>query len=561
MVLAAMDWKGGPPPPEFVGFSLEYREPGGDRFFAVKNRLNFLDPNGKVVRGSVSTLLAPIQMFRWVHFPRSADLAGAFTYKVKPVFMNLQNELSYGEAQEADIELRRETYPGQLNVGFTRGFVSSQAFVDRYESVAPIATLLPPKADDGVTFQPTHPKAEEALAWMGFESRRNLLELLDQAIVDQADVYVVAYDLSERVIIEKLQAIGPRLKILIDDSGSHKPPHSGESQAEALLVASAGRDNIRRQHMGGLQHNKVVVVDGPTVKKAVGGSTNFSWRGFFVQANNAVIVSGEKAIAPFKQAFEAYWSNGNQVAAFAGSPAAEWTDLGLDGIDARVAFSPHNATNALLAEVAKDVRTTRSSLFFSMAFLYQTPGPTRDAFKAVMSREEVFVYGISDKAVEELDPAQASQSRLPKAAGLDLVKPDGAIAPVSPQALKENVPEPFNKEPTGGGGNRMHHKFIVIDFDKPSARVYLGSYNFSKAADLTNGENLLVVRDRKVATAYMVEALRIFDHYRFRVAQMDARKARTVLALKRPPRVAGETPWFDPFYTVPIKARDRLLFA
>ena len=89
----------------------------------------------------------------------------------------------------------------------------------------------------------------------------------------------------------------------------------------------------------------------------------------------------------------------------------------------------------------------------------------------------------------------------------------------------------------------------------------LQHHNFSKAADLTNGENLLVIRDRKVATAYMVEALRIFDHYRFRLAQTDAKKAKTVLALKRPPRSPGETPWFDPFYTVPIKARDRLLFA
>jgi len=43
------------------------------------------------------------------------------------------------------------------------------------------------------------------------------------------------------------------------------------------------------------------------------------------------------------------------------------------------------------------------------------------------------------------------------------------------------VPEPFKSEPSGGG-TRMHHKFTVIDFDKPTARVYLGSYNFSTPA-------------------------------------------------------------------------------
>ena len=37
--------------------------------------------------------------------------------------MDADDELSYGEPQEVAIELRRETYPGLLNVAFTRGFV------------------------------------------------------------------------------------------------------------------------------------------------------------------------------------------------------------------------------------------------------------------------------------------------------------------------------------------------------------------------------------------------------------------------------------------------------
>ena len=45
----------------------------------------------------------------------------------------------------------------------------------------------------------------------------------------------------------------------------------------------------------------------------------------------------------------------------------------------------------------------------------------------------------------------------------------------------------------------MHHKFVVIDFDKPTARVYMGSYNFSTPADTKNGENLLLIRDRRIA--------------------------------------------------------------
>jgi phosphatidylserine/phosphatidylglycerophosphate/cardiolipin synthase-like enzyme len=107
----------------------------------------------------------------------------------------------------------------------------------------------------------------------------------------------------------------------------------------------------------------------------------------------------------------------------------------------------------------------------------------------------------------------------------------------------------------------LHHKFVVIDFDKPTARVYFGSYNFSQAADRSNGENLVAIRDQRVAVSYMIEALRIFDHYHFRVLQLTAKKKKKQIVLLRPPRKAGEKPWFDEDYTEPRKARDRQLFA
>ncbi len=543
MALLAMNWRRGKPPADFAGFAIEYKEPGGDRFFALKNRVAFSTKDGEVNPAKLSTMLSPIQKFRWVHFPRNANMDGEFLYRVTPVFMNAQDELSYGDPQEVAIELRRETYPGQLNVTYTRGFVSSQAFVDTYEKIAPVKTLIPAKADEGLDFEPTHPKTEQALAWMGFEAREEILATLDEAIKDKAQVRVVAYELNLPEMVERLEKIGTRLKIVIDDSANHKKPHTAESQAAARLVESAGEDNVKRQHMGQLQHNKTIVVDGPTVKKVVCGSTNFSWRGFYVQANNAVILQGAKPVEVFTAAFDDYWDN---ESAFKTTDSAELTKLALTGIDARVAFSPHAASNALLKTIATDIRdNTTSSLFFSLAFLYQTPGPMLNAIKKVSDDDDIFVYGISDRAV----------------GGLDILRPDGNVSPVFPAALAKNVPEPFKKEPTGGGGVRMHHKFVVIDFDKPSARVYLGSYNFSDTADTKNGENLVIIRDRRVAVSYTIEALRIFDHYHFRVVQQEAKKARKKLHLAKPPRQRGEKPWWDEDYTDARKIKDRELFA
>jgi hypothetical protein len=545
MALLAMNWKRATPPDDFVGFAIEYKEPGGDRFFPLKNRLSFPGPAGATNPNRLSTRLSPIQKFRWVHFPRNAHFDGEFVYRVTPVFMNAADELSYGEVQEAAIELRRETYPGRVNVAFTRGFVSSQAFVDRYESAGPIRTLLPASADEGLTFVPTHPKAVEALAWMGFEAREAILKVLDRAIADStARVGVIAYDLGEPGIVSRLEQLGSRVRVIVDDDGPHGEEGSAETQAEARLVASAGRENVKRQHMGKLQHNKLIVVNGSDVQAAVCGSTNFSWRGFFVQANNAVVISGRNQIKPFLDAFEAYWQH-DDVPGFGATASARLGDVALGPIDVQVGFSPYAAVNAQLAKIADDIRTTKSSLFYSLAFLYQTPGRIRDAIEAMTNDEKVFVYGISDRRV----------------GGLNLQKPDGNIAPVRPAALRKNVPEPFKAEPTGGGGNRMHHKFVVIDFDKPTARVYLGSYNFSSSADSKNGENLLLIRNRRIAVSYVVEAIRLFDHYHFRVTQEEAKTESRPLVLKRPPRLPDEKPWWNEDYTDPRKIRDRELFA
>ncbi len=545
MALLGMNWRHGRPPHDFVGFAIEYREPDGDRYYALKNRLGFPTPAGGADPNALSTRLSPIQKFRWVHFPRNASLSGEFRYRVTPVFMNDRDELSYGDSQEAAVALQGETCPGVLNVAFTRGFVSSQAFVDRYASTGSIATLLPARADDGLTFHPTHPKEEEALRWMGFEARQVILDVLDEAIADAgAQVRMVAYDLNEPEIVSRLARLGERLRIVIDNSGSHGHKTSAEAQAADRLAASAGADHVLRQHMGKLQHNKTIVVDGPAARAVVCGSTNFSWRGLYVQSNNAIVFRHPNAVSAFTTAFETYW--GGTAASFEASRSARWTRLDVPGVNVKLTFSPHDPTHGTLEGIADDIaRHARSSLFYSLAFLYQTPGPILDAIKSVTDNGRCFVYGISDR----------------KVGGLDLQKPSGNVAPVYPSALSKGVPAPFSAEPVGGGGVRLHHKFVVIDFDRPTARVYMGSHNFSRVADGQNGENLLLIRDRRVAIAYTIEALRIFDHYHFRVNSGAAGSERRSLTLSRPPRKDGEEPWWLEDYTDPVKIRDRKLFS
>jgi hypothetical protein len=547
MALLGMNWREGTPPENFVGFEIAYEVPGGAQFHQLANRLGFANADGTVTAATPPSSLAPFQKWRWVHFPFDADATGEFVYRVTPVFMDEHDALSYGETQEAAITLGAETYPGQLNVAFTRGFVSSQAFVDRFQPDGKISTMLPANANAGLNFKPTHPDETAALTWMGFEARAAILSVLDQAVADETTkVLAIAYDLNEPEVVDRLRALGNRLTMIIDNSGSHGAAHSAEDQAAQELTISAGAAQIKRQHMGELQHNKIIVVTGPNMHTAVCGSTNFSWRAFYVQNNNAMVVTGESAVQPYVDAFNLYWAtDDDKVAPFAASAASEWNDLGLTDIDAKISFSPHSNQDALLTTIADDIKTATSSLFYSLAFLSQTPGPIRSAIEQVTEDDLIFVYGISDLPV----------------VGLEVQTPSGNLPPVSPGQLAKNLPQPFKAEPTGGAGVRMHHKFVVIDFDKPTARVYVGSYNFSSAADLKNGENLLLLQDPRIAVSYMIEAVRIFDHYEFRARQEEAATALKQLALQTPPRKVGDLPWWSEDYTQPQKIRDRLLFS
>jgi phosphatidylserine/phosphatidylglycerophosphate/cardiolipin synthase-like enzyme len=545
MCLLAMNWKTNTPPTNFVGFAIEYQEPGATQFYPLSNRLAFPGANGAVNPAVLSSKLSPIQKFRWIHFPFHAGLPGLFTYRVTPVFMSGNGALSYGDAQTAAIQLEAETYPGQLNVCFTRGFISSQAFIDHFGTNNSVAAILPSTANQGLDFKPTYANEETALAWMGFESRSAILNVLDQAAGDStAQVRVAAYDFNDPEIVSRLQKLGSRLKIIIDDSGTHKPATACETRAAALLVASAGAANVQRQHMGQLQHNKMIAVSGNKVRFAIGGSTNFSWRGIYVQNNNAVVVQGTTAVQLFFTAFDNLWANPNNPTGFGNTPSAAWNDLQLTGIDAKVTFSPHSSANAMLNSLANDISATKSSLFYSLAFLYEAPGPILTSIKKVTADNTLFVYGISDRSV----------------GGLDIQVPDGNPPIAFPAALLTNVPEPFKAEATGGSGIRMHHKFVVIDFNQPNARVYTGSYNFSATADTKNGENLWCIADRRVATSYMIEAVAMFDHYEFRDADAKATTAGGKLQLQKPPTSAGVKPWWDEDWTNPQKKRDRELF-
>jgi hypothetical protein len=153
------------PEPDFVGFSIEVKSPGSAGFMPLRNRLAFSydKPVSQAVDGyrNYSSLEAPFQKFRWVHFPYEPK-GGTYSYRVTKQHMPTDSVLKAGTAVTVDIPLDMVIYDGFLDVGFARNFASSQAYQDKYKGNP---NVIPVNADDGLKFQKVPGGVYE---WLGF---------------------------------------------------------------------------------------------------------------------------------------------------------------------------------------------------------------------------------------------------------------------------------------------------------------------------------------------------------------------------------------------------------
>jgi len=392
--------------------------------------------------------------------------------------------------------------------------------------------------------------------WLGFEGSKLVFDFLNEVLMDKSvKLDVMIYDLNEPDILSSLKKLKKRLRVIIDNSGhtkngkqkGHKAPNSPESQAAKQLRKTAGKANVLRGHFKGLQHNKVLIAKRNGVPfKVLAGSTNFTFRGLYIQANNVLVFTDKNIAKLFSQMFNLAF---NDMPNFKkDSLASKWHLVNPDNLPpVHICFSPHKSPELALNPVGGAIEQADSSVFYAAAFLSQTKsGATRVAIDRLM-KKPVFSYGISDKK-----------------GNLELLKPNGSKGQVNFAYLAQNAPEPFKSEWSGGRGINIHHKFVVTDFNKATAKVFTGSSNLSPSGEKNNGDHLIMIEDQRIATVFAIEALRMFDHLHFRVNMKAAgNKAPKKLVLQKPSNISGEKePWFAPYYIKNSqKERDKKLFS
>ena len=97
-----------------------------------------------------------------------------------------------------------------------------------------ISNVIPTDPAKGLDFKKVKGDVYE---WLGFEAYQLIMGFLQDVAADGTlELDLFAYDLNEPDVVALLEKIGPRLRAVIDDSGSHKPADSAESQAAARLA-------------------------------------------------------------------------------------------------------------------------------------------------------------------------------------------------------------------------------------------------------------------------------------------------------------------------------------
>lgn len=571
-----------------AGFTIKV-EPDGQPAYYLWNNLSFQTPADHAqVAGEppYSTANAPIHKFRWVHVPGLDHQGlnppfGPYTYTVTARYFDAAGHMLPLDdtASVAVTVLVAPFATDAVKLGFTRGFVQSQAFVHHFGNQLPTRPKDGPLAYDTSAQAGVDPKGTPftyatQYRWLGFTARDRVFELLEQVrTTDGATIDVFAYDLNEPDVIKALLALRDqgKVRVLLDNADLHHDPSdpTPEDEFTTQFSQNGGADKILRGKFGRYAHDKVFVVyqDAHPIQ-VLTGSTNFSVTGLYVNSNHVIVFKDDAVAALYAQVFKEAWSDKANKAHFAasgvaGPPTAFAAGDGRPSFD--VSFSPRQPAAAAsrlqqIVDRCQHEADTKGNVFFAVMELSSTaPNPVYTALTKLHEDSNLFSYGISDH------PDGISFYPVGSATGVLVTGKPG----------RTDLPPPFNQVPSLGAGHQIHHKFVVCGFGGDDPVVFCGSSNLALAGEQVNGDNLLCIQDADIVTAFTIEALLLIDHFNFldstaKAPQGKGDAARKVLPAADQRSAATKAGWFlgttdawaaKYFNPADLHCRDRTMFA
>ena len=525
-----------------AGFTIQCHPPGIAPYYLI-NDLKFADPSKHAQVASEdprSSINAPFQKYRWVHVLSTNHQGlnpalGNYTYTVTPRYFNAgQSMQPLDSSLSASITVPVGPFKkGSLAIGFTRGYMQSQAFAHHFGISTPIEPASRPLQFNTSSVAGTNNGQPVTYAeiydWMGATARQQVFALLNNVLSDTSlHLDVFAYDLDEPDIVTiflKLAAQG-RIRIILDNAqlhATHKNPKTGktvvppEDTFTGLFKQQAKAPAaILRGCFDRYSHDKIFIVSkNGAATQVLTGSTNFSITGLYVNANHVLVFNDASVAAEYSKVFEKSWqvltqfstpsanaSNAFSSSAFATQPYA-YQSASIPRMS--ITFSPHTTDVAtrLLQSISdriatKEASAPHGSALFAVMQLTGSNTPVYNTLNKLHANQSLFSYGISD--APEGTYLYSAGSR------------NGVLVTGRPGTT--TLPPPFDQVPSPPG-HEIHDKFIVCGLNGPDPVVYCGSSNLATGGEEENGDNLLEIHDADVATAFAIEALLLVDHYSF----------------------------------------------
>jgi phosphatidylserine/phosphatidylglycerophosphate/cardiolipin synthase-like enzyme len=289
-----------------------------------------------------------------------------------------------------------------------------------------------------------------------------LVRLIDSS---RAEFFGAFYDISSERIAGRLiaaRARGVDVRLVVEEDNSRGPVMEALRKAGVPIVTDSGP---------GLMHNKFAIVDGEVVWT---GSYNATPNGAAANDNNALSIRSRELAALFLREFremfeDRVFGNRREGRPFSGTAFRGGVRTG--GAVMRAYFSPEDSIERII--ISRLRRARREVRFMAFTFTSNRLGDEMVA----LGRRGVAVAGVLER--------------------------HGALSAHS-EYLKFRV-EGIDARLDNRAGT-MHHKVIIID----GRVVIMGSFNFTRGADRSNDENILVIESEALAAEYLAEFRRLY---------------------------------------------------
>ncbi|TMQ02887.1 MAG: hypothetical protein E6J90_05790 [Deltaproteobacteria bacterium] len=461
------------------------------------------------------------------------------------------------EGVETNVVRVTSSYGTDLRVAFTNGILSAQWLKHALE-----------EGGEGLT-----PKVVRThIANVGDPLRKYLagdvLDFMTGALATGDDVTnkLALYELGDTELADAIKAKRRQISVILSNSSKGRDGEDWD-QGNARFRNDLHEHRIEVQdrmfNNGHIGHNKFVIsVKDDRPFAVLTGSTNWTPTGLCGQSNNVI----EIRHPDIATAYADYWERLRQdtagfkrpvplSASTANKQGAELRehnartacDVKLaDGkTRVRVWFSPNTRATTKkaalppdLADVYSRMRKANEAIFFAV-FMPSRSGKLsiiEEAIDVGTKDSSVLVYGaVSDPtampnyvAPQKVDDGDEDDGEEDPSTKRRKIAPPalydtGNVHVIRAAALgHDDVVGSFEAELLKLGNAIIHDKIVVIDPLSEGCTVIVGSHNLGYKASYENDENLLVIEGNpRLAQAYAVHILDLYDHYRFRAAQAE----------------------------------------